>query len=268
MLGRLEGEDCSVDDLRLVQHAVHLEIANVKTAMGWREEALEKLKNFLEIKDLTLDEEMEVAHVRRILGVIYSGMKEHEKALEQNQLSLKVRKNWGLIFSDLLRVEIDAANMQLALGIYDEMHYVIKKNSRTQRYDYKLPMGFSKKKIVSLVEVSEAYLEISMQYETMNEREAAILLLKRWIYSRNSLKNNTRKQLFHRVDDNALVPFEHRMGLISHQLYEEVSNVCKGNYYPPNSTTCWDKLNKVDQDISGLNIYDILESCYHDLESG
>ncbi|KAM7252064.1 hypothetical protein ACFE04_023947 [Oxalis oulophora] len=154
MLGRLEGEDCSVDDLRLVQHVVHLEIANVKTAMGWREEALEKLKKCLEIKDLTLDEEskelgvwhrdlaeafvailnfkealpyalntldihksglglnlVEVAHVRRILGVIYNGMKEYEKALEQNQLSLKVLKNWGLIFSDLLRVEIDAANM-------------------------------------------------------------------------------------------------------------------------------------------------------------
>ncbi|KAM7250124.1 hypothetical protein ACFE04_022007 [Oxalis oulophora] len=148
------------------------------------------------------------------------------------------------------------------------MHYVIKKNLRTQRYDYKLPMGFSKKKTISPVEVSEAYLEISMQYETMNELEAAILLLKRWIYSRNSLKNNTWKQLFHRVDDNALVPFAHEMGLISHQLYEEVSNVCKGNFYTPDSATCWDKHNKVDQDISGLTIYDILEPCYHDLESG
>ncbi|KAM7250606.1 hypothetical protein ACFE04_022489 [Oxalis oulophora] len=49
------------------------------------------------------------------------------------------------------------------------------------------------------------------------------------------------------VDNNALVPFAQGMGLISDQLYEVVSNVCKENYYTPNSATCWDKLNKIDQ---------------------
>ncbi|MBA0854185.1 hypothetical protein Goshw_027254 [Gossypium schwendimanii] len=68
---------------------------------------------------------VEVAHDRRILGVIYTGMEEHEKALEQNQLSQRVLKNWGLS-SELLRVEIDAANMQIALGKYDEAIITLK----------------------------------------------------------------------------------------------------------------------------------------------
>ncbi|KAM7254218.1 hypothetical protein ACFE04_031900 [Oxalis oulophora] len=249
MLGRLEGEYCSVDHLRPVQHAVQLEIANVKTAMGRREEALENLKKCLEIKELTLDEEskelgvgnrdlaeafvailnfkealpyalkaleihksglglnsVEVAHDRRILGVIYSGLEEHEKALEQNQLSQKVLKNWGLS-SDLLRAEIDAANMQIALGKYDAaiatLQSVVQhtdKDSETRAVVYisigkalcnqenfadskrclQIACGIlEKKETVSPVEVSEAYLEISMQYETMNELEAAISLLRR-----------------------------------------------------------------------------------------
>ncbi|KAL3531242.1 hypothetical protein ACH5RR_010564 [Cinchona calisaya] len=62
---------------------------------------------------------VEVAHDRRLLGVIYSGLDEHEKALEQNQLSQSVFKSLGCD-SELLRAEIDAANIQIALGMYDE----------------------------------------------------------------------------------------------------------------------------------------------------
>lgn len=64
-------------------------------------------------------------------------------------------------------------------------------------------------------------------------------------------------------DGNALVPFAHGMGLISDDLFEEVKRECQGNYYKPLSSTCESKLAKVDQDIDGLNIYDILEPCYH-----
>ncbi|KAF8014705.1 hypothetical protein BT93_H0498 [Corymbia citriodora subsp. variegata] len=64
-------------------------------------------------------------------------------------------------------------------------------------------------------------------------------------------------------DGNALVPFAHGMGLISDDLFEEVNRECKGNYYQPLSSTCESKLAKVDQDVDGLNIYDILEPCYH-----
>ncbi|XP_057965173.1 serine carboxypeptidase-like 20 [Malania oleifera] len=64
-------------------------------------------------------------------------------------------------------------------------------------------------------------------------------------------------------DGNALVPFVHGMGLISDDLFEEVSKECQGQYYRPLSETCESSLSKVDEDIAGLNIYDILEPCYH-----
>ncbi|XP_048138203.1 serine carboxypeptidase-like 20 [Rhodamnia argentea] len=66
-----------------------------------------------------------------------------------------------------------------------------------------------------------------------------------------------------KFDGNALVPFVHGMGLISNDLFEEVNRECKGNYYNSSSSTCDSKLTKVYQVIVGLNIYDILEPCYH-----
>ncbi|KAM7266036.1 hypothetical protein ACFE04_003719 [Oxalis oulophora] len=72
----------------------------------------------------------------------------------------------------------------------------------------------------------------------------------------------------HVFDGNSFVPFVHGMGLISDQLYEEVSNACNGTYYITYNLTCWHKLHKIEQVISGLNFYDILEPCYHDSESG
>ncbi|XVF72337.1 hypothetical protein PTKIN_Ptkin12aG0113300 [Pterospermum kingtungense] len=68
-------------------------------------------------------------------------------------------------------------------------------------------------------------------------------------------------------DGNALVPFAHGMGLISDDLYEEVKNECRGNFYNPLSETCESKLEKVDKNIEDLNIYDILEPCYHEPET-
>ncbi|XP_009790958.1 protein KINESIN LIGHT CHAIN-RELATED 2-like [Nicotiana tabacum] len=149
---------------------------------------------------------VEVAHDRRLLGVIYTGLEEHEKALEQNQLSQRVLKNWGLD-TDLLRAEIDAANMQIALGRYDEAINTLKavvqqtgKESEDRAMVFismakalcnqekymdaekclEIACGIlGKKEKVSPVEVSEAYMEISMLYETMDKFEAAISLLKR-----------------------------------------------------------------------------------------
>ncbi|KAL6978667.1 hypothetical protein U1Q18_020332 [Sarracenia purpurea var. burkii] len=250
MLTRLEEDgSCSIDDIRPILHAVQLELANTKTAMGRREEALGNLKTCLEIKEMTLEKNsrelgnanrdlaeayvavlnfkeampfclkaleihkvqlgnnsVEVAHDRRLLGVIYTGLEEHEKALEQNQLSRKVLKNWGLD-SDLLRAEIDAANIQIALGKYEEAINTLK--SVVQQTDKEsedralifISMAkalcnqekfadskrcleiacaiLDKKEATSPLEVAEAYMEISMQYETMNEFEIAITLLKR-----------------------------------------------------------------------------------------
>ncbi|KAJ0622645.1 putative carboxypeptidase C [Helianthus annuus] len=53
------------------------------------------------------------------------------------------------------------------------------------------------------------------------------------------------------------------MGLISDELYQEVTTECQGNYYNPANDDCESKLSKVDEDIDGINIYDILEPCYH-----
>lgn len=240
---------CSVNDILPVLHAVQLELANTKTALGRREEALGNLRKCLEIKEMTLEGDsrelgnayrdladayisvlnfkealpyclkavevhkaklglnsVEVAHDRRLLGVIYTGLEQHEKALEQNQMSQKVLKNWGLN-ADLLRGEIDAANMQIALGKYDDAIETLKGIvPQTDKQSEQRAMVFismakalcnqekfpdskrcleiacgilNKKESASPVEVSEAYMEISMQYETMNEFETAISLLKR-----------------------------------------------------------------------------------------
>ncbi|KAF1868475.1 hypothetical protein Lal_00008282 [Lupinus albus] len=69
------------------------------------------------------------------------------------------------------------------------------------------------------------------------------------------------------IDGNALVPFAHGMGLISDDLFEEANVECKGNFYNSVSDNCSSKLEKVDQAIDGLNIYDILEPCYHGTEA-
>ncbi|KAG5232168.1 Multicopper oxidase, type [Salix suchowensis] len=43
----------------------------------------------------------------------------------------------------------------------------------------------------------------------------------------------------------------------------EVTKECTGNFYNPLGETCESKLEKVYQDVEGLNIYDILEPCYY-----
>ncbi|KAK6164488.1 hypothetical protein DH2020_001352 [Rehmannia glutinosa] len=149
---------------------------------------------------------VEVAYDRRLLGVIYTGLEEHEKALEQNQLSRRVLKNWGRS-SDLLRAEIDAANMQIALGRHEEAINTLKGVvQQTDKESEDRAMVFTsmakalcnqdkfadakrcleiacgildKKEKSSPLVVVEAFMEISMLYEAMNEFETAISLLKR-----------------------------------------------------------------------------------------
>ncbi|XP_068665582.1 serine carboxypeptidase 1 [Aristolochia californica] len=64
-------------------------------------------------------------------------------------------------------------------------------------------------------------------------------------------------------DGNALVPFAHGMGLISDDLFQEVNSACQGTYWNPINESCESKLSKVDKGLDDLNIYDILEPCYH-----
>ncbi|MQL69584.1 hypothetical protein Taro_001882 [Colocasia esculenta] len=64
-------------------------------------------------------------------------------------------------------------------------------------------------------------------------------------------------------DGDALVPFAHGMGLISDNLFEEVNSSCQGSYWSPVNDGCKNSLDKVDKELDSLNIYDILEPCYH-----
>ncbi|MQL81573.1 hypothetical protein Taro_014021 [Colocasia esculenta] len=251
LLRKVEEEGSCDFDLLPISHAVQLQLANTKTAMGRREEALVNLRKCLEIKEAILEPDsrelgvanrdlaeayvavlnfkealplclkaleihrdqlgeksVEVAHDRRLLGVIYTGLEEHQKALEQNELSQKVLKSWGM-GSELLHAEIDAANIQIAMGKHDEaiatLSGVVQQTdneSETRALvfvsmakalcnqekfaDSKRCLQIScgileKKELVSPIKVAEAYAEISMLYETMNEFETAISLLKRTV---------------------------------------------------------------------------------------
>ncbi|XP_077226896.1 serine carboxypeptidase 1-like [Tasmannia lanceolata] len=64
-------------------------------------------------------------------------------------------------------------------------------------------------------------------------------------------------------DGNALVPFAHGMGLISDDLFQEVHSACGGSYWNPANQSCEEKLYQVHAVIGSLNIYNILEPCYH-----
>lgn len=64
-------------------------------------------------------------------------------------------------------------------------------------------------------------------------------------------------------DGNALVPFAHGMSLISEDIYMEANTACQGNYWNGSSDKCEEALSKVNTEVDALNIYDILEPCYH-----
>ncbi|KAI3459132.1 hypothetical protein Pfo_015795 [Paulownia fortunei] len=64
-------------------------------------------------------------------------------------------------------------------------------------------------------------------------------------------------------DGNALVPFAHGMGLISHNMLKEAEVLCKGNYHNSINIDCQKILYKIDRVLDDLNRYDILEPCFH-----
>ncbi|GAV60712.1 Peptidase_S10 domain-containing protein [Cephalotus follicularis] len=68
-------------------------------------------------------------------------------------------------------------------------------------------------------------------------------------------------------DGNALVPFVHGMGLISDDIYQNVVAACNGSYYNNNDPNCDASYQTVMNCFNGLNIYDILEPCYHGSDS-
>ncbi|KAJ4846111.1 Serine carboxypeptidase-like 20 [Turnera subulata] len=65
---------------------------------------------------------------------------------------------------------------------------------------------------------------------------------------------------------DSFISFVRGMGLISGDIFQEIQAACNGNYNN-RSASCEESLEKVDQAVWGLNIYDILEPCYHDPSS-
>jgi tetratricopeptide (TPR) repeat protein len=250
ILSELERDGNGSFDIKPVSHAVSLQLANTKTAMGRREEALMDLRKCLEIKETIFEpnsrelgngyrdlaeayaavlnfkealplclkaleihqgklgqNSVEVAHDRRVLGVIYTGLEQHDKALEENKQSQKVLKSWGMD-SDLLTAELDAANIQISLGKYDEAIQTLKsvvhqteKGSETRAVVYiSMAKALSSlgraaadskrclqaaqeilkdKEHESPESVSEAYVEIASVYEVSNDFDNAVDILKK-----------------------------------------------------------------------------------------
>uniref|UniRef100_A0A0E0NMY3 MalT-like TPR region domain-containing protein n=1 Tax=Oryza rufipogon TaxID=4529 RepID=A0A0E0NMY3_ORYRU len=243
-------DDAQGFDVRPVAHAVRLQLANVKTALGRREEALADMRACLDLKESILPpgsrelgaayrdlaeaystvldfkealplcekalelhqstlgkNSVEVAHDRRLLGVIYTGLEQHEQALQQNEMSQKVMKSWGVAGDELLHAEIDAANIKIALGKCDEAVTVLRNVSKQVEKDSEIrALVFismakalanrekagdtkrcleiacdilEKKELAAPDKVAEAYVEVSSLYEMVNEFDKAISLLKR-----------------------------------------------------------------------------------------
>ncbi|XP_021734365.1 serine carboxypeptidase-like 20 [Chenopodium quinoa] len=66
-----------------------------------------------------------------------------------------------------------------------------------------------------------------------------------------------------KYDGNALLPFAHGMALISDDLYREFTNSCGLDIESDGVPECQGYRDKLYKAIQGLNIYDILEPCYH-----
>ncbi|GFZ13524.1 tetratricopeptide repeat (TPR)-like superfamily protein [Actinidia rufa] len=192
MLIKLEEEDsCSVDDIRPILHVVQLELANSKTAMGRREDAHGNLRNCLEIKELTFEKKSrEIGNANRDLAEAYVAVLNFKEALPFCLKALEIHKaqlgNSSVEVAHDRRMlglsirEIDAAKIQIALGKYDEAIDTLKGKFPDSKRCLDIACGIlDKKEDAFSIEVAEAYMEISMQYETMNEFETAITLVKR-----------------------------------------------------------------------------------------
>ncbi|XP_074308892.1 protein KINESIN LIGHT CHAIN-RELATED 2-like [Silene latifolia] len=144
----------------------------------------------------------EVANDRQVLGVIYNGMGEYEKALEENRMAQKIFKDTRY-YERLRSVVIEAADIYIALGRYEAAMIMLKEHEKEFGEKTDLLITIAKvlvyqekfadaktcleKACIRLgklekstpLEVSEAYMDIAREYQAMDEFEIAISLLKR-----------------------------------------------------------------------------------------
>ncbi|XP_020580416.1 uncharacterized protein LOC110024661 [Phalaenopsis equestris] len=160
----------------------------------------------------------EVFKVRQLLGVIHVGLEENEEALVQNELCQQILLSLNLD-AELPEMEIEAANIKINLGRLGEAMSTLKgviqkarKESETRAFAFvsmakalffQERFGDSKGcldmscNILTKADsrrsekVAEAFMEISMLYEMMNEFEISISLMKRTL---TLLENIPREQ--------------------------------------------------------------------------
>ncbi|KAH9324284.1 hypothetical protein KI387_004462 [Taxus chinensis] len=190
----------------------HMAVANRQVAEAFVavlnfKDALPLCLKALDMHRLQLGENsVEVATDRRLLAVIYGGLGEDKKALEENEAAKKVLKNWGMN-KELIYAELDSANVQISVGKYDDaintlreviqhtdkeselratiLLYMAKALCNLEKYDdSKKFCGlatnlFKKYEQTNPRKVGEAYTELAMMYQTMNDFEAAISLYKK-----------------------------------------------------------------------------------------
>lgn len=65
------------------------------------------------------------------------------------------------------------------------------------------------------------------------------------------------------MDGNALVPFVHGMGLIPEDLYLQTVDACNGSFWNITTEPCETKVAEIQDAVGDLNLYNILEPCYH-----
>ena len=170
-------------------------------------EALPLCLKALEIFEICYGlDSVEIARVRQLLGVIYVGFDENDKALEQNELARGILRSLDLE-TELLELEIEAADIRISMGRSGEAIEILKnviqrveKESEMRAFVFvsmakalctqekfgeakrclEIACGIlDKKDSVSSSKVYESYAEISMIYEMMNEFETALSLMKR-----------------------------------------------------------------------------------------
>ncbi|KAI4995138.1 hypothetical protein ZWY2020_035041 [Hordeum vulgare] len=148
----------------------------------------------------------EAAKVRRILVVAYTGLGHHEEALEQNELVRMEYERLGMD-AELSLVEIDGASLRIMLGrteaAMNDLKKVMKRASKDSEERALAFVAMAKvlcseerssdsrrcleiaretldaKRSVNTERVAGAYTEISMLYESMNEFEMSLCLMKK-----------------------------------------------------------------------------------------
>jgi tetratricopeptide (TPR) repeat protein len=148
----------------------------------------------------------QVAKVRRLLAVVYTGLGRHVDALDQIELAKMVYEQLGLSV-ELSQVEVDGANIRILLGKSEEALNDLKRvMKRADKESEECALAYiAMAKILTSQErisdsrrcleiargiintnysmnpgrVAEAYAEISLLHEAMSEFETALSLMKR-----------------------------------------------------------------------------------------